>query len=516
MNRKPSWDLYSAALIFFALFTGVSQWMQLPRSIDAYYHLSVVQGFDRAGGWVGHSFWDYAPIGRPHLYPPVLHILMLGLKKLGVGLIDVARFFDALLGPMTLVALWVSLRGILSRRAAFFAVLIWSSTFSLYLASFLYPANSLALIFGLLALRHCSRGYWTAFAASVLLSIYSHGWTGWIILGAAVLHQVITAVFMEKRRPKTGFFAASLTALLLSTPLLYHLFTYRASFHAVVVAEDSMLDWSPAIYLLAFTGLALAVCFRKRWGILPILLWLMSLPLLFAHPWRFVSGHGMLAAVWLAAGTLDEIIRQAEIRGMRFKSLYSMVLAIIAFFFLIHPNIHYDRKSRTLEVQSPGSSLVRGILAPSEADPRLVCMYSPKRMPEIAQKLNECKAPNDIIWCNLDYPGAMLGALNNLATSTATLAEVRPLNPFNIQAAASLFVWFKEIDGSAPADLAEAVRRYSLIPQAETDMVLIYRNPNGGQAIVPQAILSTPILFGITGCLMGLAFLPFFKQRTSS
>src|SRR5512136_318206 len=95
-NKKLSishWDFYSCVIFFIAIFFQVLQWPRLPLFIDCYYHLSVAQGFSDAGGWVGRAFWEYAPYGRPHLYPPFFHILELFLYKSGLDFITIARFF---------------------------------------------------------------------------------------------------------------------------------------------------------------------------------------------------------------------------------------------------------------------------------------------------------------------------------------------------------------------------------------------------------------------------------------
>ena len=96
------WDVYTWLMVFVALIFQISRLPALPIFMDCYYHLAVMRGFQEAGGWVGHAFWEYVPSGRPHLYPPFFHILEMGVSALGIGPIDVARFFQFLIYPLFL------------------------------------------------------------------------------------------------------------------------------------------------------------------------------------------------------------------------------------------------------------------------------------------------------------------------------------------------------------------------------------------------------------------------------
>src|SRR5207253_2172437 len=43
---------------------------------DLTYHLSTAQSFVRDGGMSLTETWDSLPLGRPHLYPPVVHFFL--------------------------------------------------------------------------------------------------------------------------------------------------------------------------------------------------------------------------------------------------------------------------------------------------------------------------------------------------------------------------------------------------------------------------------------------------------
>src|SRR5207249_1007718 len=108
-------------------------------------------GFNRAGGYVPHAFWEYAPYGRANLYPPLFHFLLLGLIKSGLSLIIIARLMDLVTFPLFLIVIWLVIRSIYGQRIAFFSVALAASCYSFYLCSSNFIPVTLAFIGGLLS-----------------------------------------------------------------------------------------------------------------------------------------------------------------------------------------------------------------------------------------------------------------------------------------------------------------------------------------------------------------------------
>lgn len=467
---SPAWDLYSLAVVFLFVLLGALQWNVLPRSIDMYYHLSVVEGFRRAGGWTGDAFWEYAPVGRPHLYPPLLHFLLLGLRGLGLGVIDAGRTVDAALPPLVLASVWGFARHLYSRRTAFFAVLVWSSVYSLYLSAFIFPANSLAfaIALGTLALYHGRRYAAAAFAAALVF--YAHGFMGWFTLLAALFYES----FGRSRPgpPPRAAWASCAAAVLLAAPLLWHEASHRVFFSSFPVAEDDRWQFSAAVCALCVPGLWLAARRRGRY-LFPICFAAGMSPLFYLHPGRFISGYGASPIVFLAAFALEK--GYEKIPGRLFAPLAAL------FLILWNPAVDFRQASKKWSVEAPASTLVKGVYRPDRDDPRLATIYFDGPMKEISGLLARNSSPGDILWCNMSYAGAMIASTNGLATSTATLAEVSPYRTFDPFAAAKLLLWFKNPDGSAPGDMAAAVSRYGLNPAGETELAYLWINPKGGR-----------------------------------
>ena len=117
------WDFYSTIIIAMFSLTQIFRWMILPRSMDIYYHLLTAWGFIQSGGYSGWDFWEYAPVGRMHIYPPVFHIVLAFLIKLGMNKIILAKILRR---PCRFC--FLSLSGILSEEIIILAwpFLSWS------------------------------------------------------------------------------------------------------------------------------------------------------------------------------------------------------------------------------------------------------------------------------------------------------------------------------------------------------------------------------------------------------
>ena len=102
---KIRWNILTLALISALSALILLNWPKYPLFIDIYYHLNVMRGFDSAGGIVTHAFWELAPEGTVHLYPPLFHLLLLIPYKLGMDVLSISKLFSLLSFP-ALLATW--------------------------------------------------------------------------------------------------------------------------------------------------------------------------------------------------------------------------------------------------------------------------------------------------------------------------------------------------------------------------------------------------------------------------
>lgn len=146
-----SWDFYSRVIILSYLLLQILHWQMFPRFMDIYYHLLTAWGLIKAGGLSAWDFWQYAPVGRVHIYPPFFHIVLAALMKLGINNIILAKLFEVFTPVIFLIVLWKFVRKNFSDRLAFFVVLMFGSSISFYLSLLNHIPATLALIFGFLA-----------------------------------------------------------------------------------------------------------------------------------------------------------------------------------------------------------------------------------------------------------------------------------------------------------------------------------------------------------------------------
>ena len=97
MNKGSRFDLASLGLLIFFVIISVPRLNYFPQFVDGYYHLSVANGFIQSGGWVGWDWWCFAPFGRPHLYPPLYHLILVFLQNIGISGLNSLRFTEFLI-----------------------------------------------------------------------------------------------------------------------------------------------------------------------------------------------------------------------------------------------------------------------------------------------------------------------------------------------------------------------------------------------------------------------------------
>ncbi len=445
------------------------QWTLLPRFLDIYYHLSVMQGFTDAGGFVTRAFWEFAPEGRPHLYPPLLHVWMWMFHSLGLSPITIGRLVDGLSFPVLLGVWYFVTSRLAGPRAAFWALIFFSSAYSVMLASVTLSAFNLAFVLGLLALLEGERGRALRGALLLALCFYTHTLAAFLFLFAMVLNAILAP---EKR---TDYLRAAAGGVLLALPILAYQFNFREYFGFVKAKENRRLELDLAVYLLLLPALEFfRTKLRKepaaRWA---LSLWLGMAPLLITHQIRFVSGHGLAGAAFLAALLLD---RNAERVG---KAIWGLLLFVL----FLAPHFDWNLVTHKKNVVWADRTLTRHLWSRPGQDFRsnAFTIYFPKPYEEIASVIREHSDPDSILWTDFSYTAGILGMMAGRATSCAMLAETKPYDTADRLSAARILVWFRDRDGQASADMQRSAQGRGWHLLKETEMAFIYENPQGGQ-----------------------------------
>ena len=462
-------DFYSFFIFAVVGMFQVASWGRFPLFLDCYYHLSVVRGFHDAGGWVGTAFWEYAPFGRPHLYPPLIHILELSVYKLGYELISVARLFDFLIYPIFLFGTWFVIRRTFSASLAFFNLFLIFSSYSLYLSIINNIPFSLAFLFGFFTFYFFEQRRLLSAFLSLTFAFYSHSLVPWLFILALFLY-----VFFDRQGMKF-LLKIVFCAFLAASPLLYHQLKFISFVRFVKVPDFYFAQVSPLLCILALMGLWLAFQKKGRYRFM-IALTLSLIFLFVTHRHRLFSGQGLIPLCFFGAIVLDDAWKQLFLKQSRLWRVLFWCGSIFLF--------HFFSMWILSSPFTQGHSMIRGDsplanwlgLSREYQTCEDVSVYDGERVHEIVRLIEANSKGGDIIFSNYNYAGGMLALFAHRATSNAMLAEVRPFQPFDEIAYARLILWFKEPSGEFPKGLSFVIKKYGLKKIGETELVYLYLN----------------------------------------
>ncbi|MDD3906131.1 MAG: rhamnan synthesis F family protein [Candidatus Omnitrophica bacterium] len=453
------------ALGIIALFSAllIIRWQSLPVFLDIYYHAACMTGFKEAGGIALHDFWEYAPIGRPQLYPPFFHVILLALDNTGLGALFVMRFVSAAIYPLLLaVILWV-VRRRFNDRLAFFTVLAASLPYTFFLNSISAVPSAIALIFFILLFYAIETRKILSGVLLLGLMFYTHGAIPWM----AVLTLVIYA--MLRRGEVKTILPIIAGGIILGSPWLIHMALNRSYFLTVNNYINRYFEMN--LWLYAFTILGVLFVLKRRGRYLFYMaMFIGMLPMLKDYSFRFFCGEGLLPLIFLAGLGFDEaysaitaFLRRRAVSPAIYGALLPWVIFYLATFY--PPDI--------------GSAFCQFSAAdPKNATALESSIYMKKHMEELTAIIKATTRPDEIIYCNYNYVAGIFYVFSGRVSSSAMLNEVRPIMPESDPAAsAALTIWIKNPEGVIDPEHQILVRRLGLEKIAETEIAYVYRNP---------------------------------------
>ena len=478
-GRLTGWDRAAWCLIATHVVLLLSHWPALPFFVDIYYHLNVLSGFREAGGIVLHDVWEFAPAGRPHLYPPALHVALLGLDWLHLAPITLARLATVLPYPALLLCGWWFAREWLGSSAAYWTTVCALTPFSYLLVACNTVAASWALVLWLLGLIAVRRQALTAFILSSALVFYTHLGTPWLM----VCSWLLLARCHRPSRKVLG--VGSAVTSVLALPWLLHLAVHHRAFGPMSTMENAYPELPLLLYGLAAWGA------MRGWRTLrpearcaSFSLMLSLAPLLLHYRFRFWSGQGLLgitlfAGVGLAAAAawVERVCRE------RWKIAPTLIpLLMTAVLFMGNPTAFIQAGGTFLALGDSSLTnlaLGRERVTRSNAQP----FYYPQLIDPLVQFIDEQTQADEIIGCNLPYTCGLVAALSGRAMATGMLSEVRDTAGSVQQALghAQLIVWFKVPPTPGLAPLQTLRQEWHLALVRETEMAYLFRNPTAGE-----------------------------------
>ncbi len=481
MSDRPRWRQALPWLVL-GLFSALwlARWHAFPLILDPYYHLFIAEQIVDAGGPITYEWWEASPLGRPHLYPPLLHLLLAGLLQLGVGSLSAVRLVSVVLLPVLLLSLWLVTRRLFSPTIADACLLAACLPYAFHLHSAITMAATLGMIELLWLIDALERRRRLAAVLLTALLCYTHLALPWIALVSIV-------VACSWRRVPAAMVASVAAGFALALPWLIHVWRHHAALLVVPRNENTMVELPVLLYVAAVGGIWR--CWRRKGR----LSWALALGfgfLLLAarHRYRWLSGEGMLPVILLAGVGLEGVSRwlagawRARSRIDRSKAPPRELLVLLGAAGLLALSPTFAQTERGWRWFWPDAAPWHLLGAPWAAQkPIDVSRYSPL-IDEVVGIVSRESRPDEILWSNADYALGMVAALAHRPMSSTMLSEVVPARPFDALAAAHLVIWFKY----------EPLPRFAGAWQrvAETDVVVVLRQEGSmRRARVPQAVI---------------------------
>lgn len=473
-----------------------------PLALDPYYHLLIARQLVEAGGPFIYETWQYAPVGRPHLYPPVLHLVLAGLLKAGCPPVAALQAVTAALLPALLASIYLVMRRLATPAIGLAALWAAMLPFAWMIQVAGALASGLALI-ALLWLMVAVKERRVAASAGLLgLIFYTHLGLAWVALASlAWWWYLMRAVPRDRVIP-----ASAGLGMLLAAPWLWHLASHATFLQVMGREENRTLDLLPALYALALYGGWR--CWRQG-GVARLFLglWLGFVFMAPAFAFRWLSGEGVLPVILLAGWGLVAMVERLIRGGLPRRAGWALAAGTV----VLGPSVVvHDARPRAVWFDTAPFHLLNSPLAaPKATDLGL----HTGRTSALANAISAMTRPGEILWSNASYAGGLIAALANRPTSSAMFYEVPPARPFDPVKAAHWIVWFKVTPMPDLPPLQALIRRYQLAPVGEDALAMVLRNPAAGEtAQAPRARLPWWVAFMLLWMLLGCVISGFRKD----
>lgn len=489
--KYSSWNFYSILAILIFSLLQIARARLFPQFMDTYYHIHTAWGFIKAGGYSTWDFWQYAPAGRPHIYPPLFHVILAALIKLGANKVILAKLLETVAPVCFLSALWNFIRKNFGERFAFFVTLVFGSSFSYYLSLIDHLPSTFALILGLFGLGRLFRARSVSAIILFCLSFYTHIGVSWFLILSVIFYGILNS---EAR--KRCFFVASVSLALSGPVILRQIISLKYMQNlGFSIPEAYVLRIKIVDYILAFLGIFLVF---KAGKIYRLFLGMFIASFIFLlYPKRFFSYEGYLPIMLLSAFSWHVIYEQFAPRIKRrvyFIGLFLILVLVVSPTLVLNTGLKEIKQKAKLEFFN--SAVLGMFFARGES------IWFPQEYMSAVRIIKENSADNDIVFSTLNNMGVALAAFSGRPTANALLPEIGPayrLEPFM----SSKIIVFMQDDDRDLINLA--VSRYNLVKIGENKLFLLYRNQLAGRktefkrALVPfwAFFLALALLFAI-------------------
>ncbi|RKY31846.1 MAG: hypothetical protein DRP74_04050 [Candidatus Omnitrophota bacterium] len=483
-----SWDFFARLVIIcFAMMQAI-KWSILPQYMDIYYHLLTAWGFNQAGGYVTWDFWQYAPVGRPHIYPPFFHLLLANLMKAGISPVILAKLCESIIPVIFLILLWRFARRNFDSKLSFFILIMTFSSFSFYSSLLNHLPGALGLIFAILALDQLLRARLLQSGLLLALCFYTHIGVSWFLAISIIFYGLL-----DSNRRYMSFLTV-ICGVVLALPILV---MQLANFNNIgnlgfEIIERYRSQIKIIDYLLA--GYALFLIFKeKRKNLIFAALFFGSLIFLL-YPYRFFSAEGYLPIIFLSALSLSALLERLKDK----KYFKFAAICTVSFFLFISPTIYLDKPlvsdKTECKIRFFDSAFLGMLLQRGER------IWYPREYLPLAGFIRNNSTSKEIVYSTSNLVGVIIAAIAQRPTANALFQEIKTPSDFNPFLSSKIII-FSILDKEAV--VGSAVKTYGLKKIGETSAFRIYINPyctksyNKINACVPFWAISALILMFI-------------------
>ncbi len=422
-----TFNLISAGVIFSVAIFQIFRFSIFPQFIDEYYHLHTALGFLKAGGWASWSFWDYAPVGRPNIYPPLYHILISGLLQLNFSGVVAIRILNTVIPIAFFFVLWLSLKELFNEYFSCMGLLIVFGTFTLFFSFSTYLPATLALLWGFLGMYFFKKRKPITSVIFLVFCIYTHS-------GVSIGFILSLILFLFFYRCKKYALGIILSAVGLGLPLFFYQLLHIDSFKVVPLRQEWFTSY--AVFVILFCFIGFFVCLKKKGFYLWLICLLFGLSLVFGRYWyRFFSCQGLLVMGLIAASVFEEF----TVINDKKKVLLSYFIVAVLF---LGFNSYLKKDGQKFKFNLFGSTIAQianGELADSV---EFNSLLYPNLFDPVRKVIVDNSTTKDIISSNMSFVSVILGSLTNRAITTSVLVETGK-NDKNIYKDSKLVVWMR-------------------------------------------------------------------------
>jgi hypothetical protein len=330
-DRITTIDLLALSCIGLVSLLLIAHWDSLSSGIDTPYHLLMGKMFSDYDTVLLWDYYEFAPMGRPNLYPPLEHtIIWIMHDATGAGFLDIGRFIGLIQYPLSLLTVWIFCRKLFTSLVALAAVVFLSLSHTFW--SWQISVAPTALIIALFPLF-----LYAYYTGRTLLSIallsaffYLHLGLPFIVIACIFIFSVLslsrTTKYIRQFLIVTGF------SVLIFLPWMIHILTFREWLRFSPHNADifsSIIAFN--ILTLPFFIYGLVISYRRGKTDLKYLLLLSavagSLGILF-YGWRFRVHSPIITCVVTAIGLEAFIITVNRSQNKRKMTALFIILLL--------------------------------------------------------------------------------------------------------------------------------------------------------------------------------------------